>query len=89
MENQMAMKNLFEGWCFRQIVSPSGERQLPWVRYGKIIGSPEPGWYAIRYFRNDSIRFYEGNISLVRVVDMADWLFFADDDELNRHIRLS
>ena len=83
------MKNLFEGWGFCQTILRAREGTAAVCRYGKIMGSPQDGWYAVRYFRNDSRRFYEGYVVLVQIADMADWVFFEDEDELNRHIRLS
>lgn len=47
---------------------------------GVVLGSPEPDWYLVMLFSWLDGRPTNGK--LVRFVDMADWMFYFDDEHM-------
>ena len=71
-ENQVSII----GRCFHSISKKTGK--VEWQ--GMVIGNPEPGWYLLQLYE-----YFMGTpnlMKLVRIEDMATWLFYADNDEM-------
>jgi hypothetical protein len=64
------------GHYFHSIDKETGH--LEWQ--GQVIANPEPGWYLLQLFE---WLMGEPNVQrLVRIEDMADWLFYENGEEM-------
>jgi hypothetical protein len=65
------------GQWFHSIGKNSG--QVEWQ--GVVIGNPEPGWFLVQLHE---WLMGEPNVRhLVRIEDMAGWLFYYSDEQMN------